>query len=404
MFFFGQKDAGGLYERARFRRRGRDMMTTLCERIEAGDISAVRNLLEQFRHEKSTFDINAPCDPNAYQPLSPLLLVLRAKNEVLAKLILEQPGLDIARSLPRYGTWHWIQSASLEMLKLFYAHPASDPNAADGDGQTALHAAVSDREGITKVTYLLERGATPDPKQIDGTTPLYRAALNGNSAGVETLFQYPVDVNNCNADNLWSALIVAVAHDRCEIVKQFVRRPELNVNAGSDVGDTALHIAADRGCVASVRLLLERSDIKLNEKNNSGWTPLIKAAFADRVDVVSLLCARTDLVVNAVDVDRQTALHWAVLAQNIGVVRVLLTRPDLNLSITNRPEKHTALDLARAMQCNAIAELLEQRPNAVVCEDEISPRDTYEPPATPVSIEYPIEAAIADPAKDEVSQ
>jgi len=94
----------------------------------------------------------------------------------------------------------------------------------------------------------------------------------------------------------------------------------------------------------------------------------------------------------------------AVLAQNIGVVRVLLTRPDLNLSITNRPEKHTALDLARAMQCNAIAELLEQRPNAVVCEDEISPRDTYEPPATPVSIEYPIEAAIADPAKDEVSQ
>jgi ankyrin repeat protein len=368
----------------------------LCRQIEIGNIDGVRSLLEVYGQQDDGFDINAPCNPGTYAPISPLTMALRANDSAMVNLILRQPAIDLARSLPRYDTWLWVRSASLETLRVFLAYPGSDPNLADGNGKTALHEAVYGTDAAA-VDCLLEHGAAADPPQDDGTTPLYRAALSGNLSAVEALMCYPVDLNNRNSDNRWTVLIVAISEDHPQIVKRLLARNELDVNACSDVMETALHIAADRGYVSTAELLLKRPDIKVNERNRSGWTPLIKAAFAGHVEIVKMLCARRDVALNAADAARQTALHWAVLAGNTGAVRALLERPEINVSITNRPEMQTAYDLAMAMHYEAIGDLLRRRAAAGEPEDELSPDDVYEPHQTGEAARFPKIPAIADP-------
>jgi ankyrin repeat protein len=387
----------GMNERSAFGER-------LCRQIEIGDVDKVRSLLQIYGQPDNGFDINDPCNPGAYAPISPLTMALLANDPAMVSLILRQPGLDVARSLPHYDTWLWVRSASLETLRLFLAHPGDALNLADGNGKTALHEAVAHGVDAAKVDCLLEHEAAADPTQNDGTTPLYRSALSGNVAAAEALMRYPVDVNNRNSDNLWTVLMVAVAEDSPQIVKLLLARDDVDVNARSDVMETALHIAADRGYVSSVKLLLERRDIRVNEKNRSGWTPLTKAAFAGHVEIVKVLCARKDVALNAVDQDRQTALHWAVLAGNIEVVRVLLKQPEINVSLTNRPQMQTAYDLALAMHYDAIADLLRLRAAAGESEDELSPDDVYEPRQTEDSARFPIMPAIADPPRSRPSK
>jgi ankyrin repeat protein len=368
----------------------------ICRAIEGGDAGSVRCLLDESRAKGSRFDINDPCDPTAYEPRSPLLLALRANDPHMVRLILEQPGIDPTRSLPRYETWRWVRSASRDVMELLFAHARTELNRADGNGKTALHeAAAANREPAAKITYLLERGAAADPKQHDGTTPLYRAALSGHADAVGALLRYPVDVNDRNTDNLWTVLMVAVAQDHPEIVEQLLRRPEVDVNARSDAGDTALHLAAERGYAASVELLLQRRDVNVNEKNRSGWTPLISAAFANRVAIVKLLSARNDVLLNAVDQDRQTALHWAALAGNTEVVGSLLARPEINVRLTNRPARQTAYDLAVALRKDAIARLLRERETTAQGADELSEGDVYQPRSAPPSAGFVNRAPIA---------
>ena len=149
-------------------------------------------------------------------------------------------------------------------------------------------------------------------------------------------------------------------------------------------------------CVAA---LLDSPGVEVNARDRNGWTPLIKAAFANQVEVVRQLCARADVRVNAVDQDRQTALHWAVLAGNPEVVRILLQRTDLNISLTNRPERQTALDLAIALHDELSTRLLEPMAAAAKPWDELSPGDGYVPRRADEPLRDLQRPAIGDPPK-----
>ncbi len=105
-----------------------------------------------------------------------------------------------------------------------------------------------------------------------------------------------------------------------------------------------------------------------------GWTPLSKAAFAGHVEVVRLLLGRPEVEVNFVDQDRQTPLFHAASTGNLEVVRLLLADPRTIVAISNRPARHSALDMAAALGFTAIAELIGQHEGDT---DELSPRDQY---------------------------
>lgn len=368
----------------------------LCDNIAKHKAGVVHEMLRD-----PGLDVNAPCDPAAFDKVSPLMAALLAGDPQVLEPILRHPRLDLGRSLPKHEAWTWARSCSLDLLKTFLTHPGTDVNRSDGNGTTLLHEVVVDRQGHGKLVFLLHRdGILVDPQQYDGTSPLYRAALSGNLDAVETLLQYAVDANNRNRDNLWTVLMIAVAENHPDVVDRLAREPRVDINAKSDSGDTALLIAAERGHARCVEHLLEHPGVDVNEKNAEGWTALMKAAFKDRLDVMRLLLGRQDLDVNLVDCERQTALHWAVLDKNVASVRLLLDDPRTNPAITNRPLKQTAYDLARSLGLEPVARMLEARIEAGTFVDELSPGDVY---VARVNEQFPspVEPFVADPTPHE---
>lgn len=320
-------------------------------------------------------DINQPCDPQRYDSVSPFMTALRAGNTRIVALIAGQPPFDLAQSLPKYERWSWVRTSSLEVLQYYLSIPGSDVNQKDGNGKTLLHEVVYDLGSQDKLRKLLSRpGIVIDPKQVDGTTPLYRAGLAGNASAFELLLTHGADVNNRNNDNRWAILTCAVAGDHIAIVECLLRRREIEINAADDIQNTALHIAAKRGHARMVELLLQHPDVQINLKNNMGWTPLSKAAFAGHVEVVRRFLDRPELEVNFVDQDRQTPFFHAASTGNLETVRLLLADPRTNAAITNRPARHTALDMAVALGFTAMAELIGEHAGDT---DELSPRDPY---------------------------
>lgn len=325
--------------------------------------------------QNTGIDINQACDPQRYGSVSPLMTALRAGNARIVALIAGQPRFDLALSLPEYERWSWVRSASLEVLQQYLSIPGSDVNQTDGNGKTLLHEVVYDLDSQDKLQEILSRpGIMVDPLQVDGTSPLYRAGLAGNANAFAQLLERGANINNRNNDNRWTILICAVAEDRIDIAEQALGRPEIEINAADDIQNTALHIAAERGRTRMAELLLQHPAIQINLKNYMGWTPLSKAAFAGHAEIVRLLLVRPELEVNLVDQDRQTPLFHAVSAGQLDSVRLLLADPRTNTAISNRPARHTALDMADALGFKAIAELIRQHPADT---DELSPGDVY---------------------------
>jgi ankyrin repeat protein len=329
------------------------MSASLERAIQENRPDAVSAILKD-----AAFDINARCDPQRYDSVSPLMTALRANNARFVAAIIAHPRFDLARSLPDFERWSWARTSSPELLRLYLAIPGADVNQRDGNGKTLLHEVVYDLTSDEKVREILSHPEVEiDPKQFDQTTPLYRAGLAGNARAFRLLLDRHADINNRNNDNLWTILICAAAANRIEIAEPLLARRDLDVNAADDKGDTALHLAADRGHTRIIELLLARSDIQINARNQLGWSPLTKASFSGHIDIVRRFLARSDADVNLVDHDGQTPLFHAVSNEQLDVVRLLLSDPRTDRAIANR-RGHTALDQAKAVGFTAIAELI----------------------------------------------
>ena len=341
--------------------------------IQDGRVDLVQEVLED-----TAFDLNAPCDPEEHESVSPLIVALRTGNPEIVALIMQQPRFELVRSLPPFDAFAWARSCSLEVLALFLACPASDANQQDGNGRALLHEVIHDKDGLKKLQRLLDmENIIVDIKQSDDSTPLYQAALHGNLDAVELLLQYPVDVNNHNNINRWTVLMCAVSQNHVAIAEKLLKQKEIKVNASDDFQNSALHIAAERGYLQMVTLLLEHPGIEINAKNHIGMMALTKAVFVGSVEIVERLLARPELEINLVDNDRQSALYWAASVGNLEMIRLLLTHPHINLMITNRPSKYTACGIAEVLGFDAMAALLKQEMKISVDVDELSANDSY---------------------------
>ena len=236
-------------------------------------------------------------------------------------------------------------------------------------------------------------GETPS-----GDSALFDAAMHGDAQAVDDLLRAGAQINTRHADNQWTPLMVASALNHAPVVRRLLGDPAIDVNATSDRGQTALHIAAERGSDAAAEGLLEHPAVDVNVKDQRGWTPLIWATFGDRLELLRALLARPDVRVNAVDNDRQTAMHWAVLANHPDAARELLRREDVNLGITNRPGHHTPLELARLQDNAALIAVLEAAEDRAG-SDELAPDDTYSPRAQDSSPRPPITRSIPEPPR-----
>jgi uncharacterized protein len=246
--------------------------TPLLFTARVGDVESARLLLK------------AGADPNDAQPdgVSALVLAAHSGNGQVAALLLEH---------------------------------GADANAF-GSGYTALHAAIL-RSDVNLVKALLARGANPDvrmtkgtpmrrdttdwnlPATLIGSTPYLLAARFLESDIMAVLVAGGADPrlampNGADAVMLAAGMgssrtasrrgIETIDFGKVEpesLVREAVAaavRLRGDVNAASQNGDTALHVAAAQGHDTVVQLLVERG-ARVSAKNSRGITPLAAATF-----------------------------------------------------------------------------------------------------------------------------
>ncbi|KAJ0102118.1 hypothetical protein Patl1_05794 [Pistacia atlantica] len=228
---------------------------------------------------------------------------------------------------------------------------------------TVLHVHLSSetRKSISFVREMLEK-CTSLLLQVNanGDTPLHVAARHGYSAIVEVLIDcaksQPQDpesglehkqlmIRKSNNEGN-SALHEAVVSDYVRVVEILTKEdPEFSYFA-NNLGETPLFIAAERGCLLSLREILERCKSAAHEgphgmtalhravenqhlgitrellknkqcltknRNERGWTPLHIAAYSGSFPIAKLLLESDISAAYVADKDRKmTPLHMAV--------------------------------------------------------------------------------------------
>jgi uncharacterized protein len=194
-----------------------------------------------------------------------------------------------------------------------------DPNISDSSGMGALYAAVDMNSlgeiygrparkvkdtltALELITRLLSHGAKPnaqltspalqrshtpgEPLLGEGTTPLMRAAKNGDRAAMQILLDHGADPTMTQKNHTTALMLAAglgrglgvfakdvgTEADLRESVRLCLERG-VDVNAVDDSLETALHYAAQAGLDSVVKLLAEYGAV-LDAKDKQGRTPV----------------------------------------------------------------------------------------------------------------------------------
>src|SRR4029077_11337758 len=122
-------------------------------------------------------------------------------------------------------------------------------NARTVDGRTPMYQAANMADAVSILRLLLEKGADPNAKMLNGMTPLI-AASRGNLEAERMLIEAKADVNARNGAGA-NALMAAAATGRPEAVRMLLEK-EADPNVKTKRNESALAEAATAGNAATV--------------------------------------------------------------------------------------------------------------------------------------------------------
>lgn len=297
----------------------------------------------------------------------------------LALLLLAQPD-------------HLIEAVSegnLETTRALLAIGA-DPNASDGDGETALiHAALANNKDLAAL--LLSFNASIGV-MWGGSTALDFAVSRGSLETARLLVDNGADVRRVYPSGR-TPLHLAARNHRTDVAGLLIDRGAV-IDAPDNTGATPLLEAVERRFDDLVALLLEAGADPLR-KNKSGVSPIEAAASMHRADLTRALLAKVthppdDLLALAIrkdyldivaallasGMDGSPALHDAALKGRIDMLKVLLARgADVNhRNSTGATPLH---DAAIGGNAEAARVLLEHGANVNARETETGDTPLY---------------------------
>lgn len=184
--------------------------------------------------------------------------------------------------------------ASLENLLKTQASIGDVINQRNEEDETLLHKAAT-HDDAKLVHLLLQRGADPNVRDMNGWTPLTVAAKSGSLCVVDELLQAGADPRTMNDDRT-IALHYLSAHSFADVAlfnmifrKLHLDDPEL-FNAQNRGLDTPLHYAVfGKAFLPVIRNLLDCPGIDVNLANKRKLTPLHVAIMIESEEVASLL-------------------------------------------------------------------------------------------------------------------
>lgn len=296
-----------------------------------------------------------------------------------------------------------------DIAMAFLDHYGEDINAADANGETALHHAV--RHGNPSVVRCLlqDRRIDVNRKNVWNGIALHVAVQNlcylwvvcpGFSGGTEAnvrhsskegspswakeyiqytyiiclLLQSGINNNTADCAGCMALHILAISSFP-EVVQLLLARCDVDVNAVDNRGRTPLVRASERGSTPVAKLLLQHSGVRLNGQRHGEYTPLWLACRAGRVHMVDILLQQEGTDVNQQCGTGTSPLHVSVSAGHIKVVEPLVAQGN-RIDVNSRAlgENLTPLILAASGGREDIVRCLLQHPSIDVNAVDVARR------------------------------
>lgn len=175
------------------------------------------------------------------------------------------------------------------------------------NGSDALMAAIQAKQ-LAVVEMLLAYGADANATKPGGISPVYTAAGAGQVDMLKLLLSPPSS---------------RVAHFADQNTNAFGSSRAADVNALTDRGSSALHVAAQGSHVETVELLLNEG-ADLNVKSHSGSTPLALAVFHCDPRLVELLLRQPGVVLDNQLSQGNTEAMMAAFCGDVDILTMLL--------------------------------------------------------------------------------
>lgn len=265
-----------------------------------------------------------------------------------ARRILEKhPDIDVNELVDGQGILHFAcRHGRLELLKVIMERPGVNVNLKTREGLAGLHIACHE-DNVDVVDALLQSSHT-DVNICDGSnfrTPLHVAAMQGNQASLKRLLDVTgIEVQAKDADGYLPVHYTA-GHPVLPITSWFSNVTEnyshelllrlcatTAINARTPEGRGPLHLAAQSGNIAALKVFLGRADLDVNMIDSQGDTAL---HLAEDIIVADLLLEK-GLDANVQNVDGNTALHCALERRWEELAQLLMRSTKLDRDMPNK--------------------------------------------------------------------
>lgn len=243
--------------------------------------------------------------------------------------------------------------ASKEIEK--YLKLQANVNAVFEKGRGPMHMAAQNGN-VALVKKLKLKKAKVDIKDYNGYTPFHNAAFKRQVKFCQEVLKSGLIPANILAANRFTPLHSAVMSGGENIVLVFTQHREINLEAQSDRGLTALHLAALHGFASIVSILLD-AKVLVNSRSFDGLTALDMAIKNKKKAVIDILLARVEIDVNLRDYRAKLSpLHLAALTDQQKVAQQLIEK-GANIDSASW-EGRTPLHLAIQYNRTAIVDVL----------------------------------------------
>jgi uncharacterized protein len=228
-------------------------------------------------------DLNL-ADPDGISPLS--MAIINAHYDIAALLI--DKGADV-KAADRVGRMPLFFATDMHTLEWLFSRPV--PKASGELDSPDIVARLLDKGAdpnarLTGRPFILHHNATGNRTLIEGSTPFMKAATTSDVELMRLLLARGADPKIATRNNT-TALMAAAglnwvdisslgSEDASIAAVQMCLDAGLDINAANDLGETAMHGAAQRGADKVIRFLAAKG-ANLEPKDKSGRTPMDEA-------------------------------------------------------------------------------------------------------------------------------